>query len=94
MEQYKISINAASQLQTQINQNAYDAKCNKDKHLLFNFFLYYINSIFLRIEKFISGAAKVTKHVISSIIQQNIFYLKKRKSMITIFKVKTFFNLF
>ena len=58
------------------------------KNLLFNFFFYYINSIFLRIEKFISGTAKVTKHIISSIIQQNIFYLKRRKSVITIFKVK------
>lgn len=68
MESYKMCINVASWLQTQVNQNACDTKCNKGKHLLFNFFFYYINSIFLRIEKLISGTAKVTKHIISGII--------------------------
>lgn len=96
MESCKICINVVSWLQTQVNQNAYDTKCNKGKHLLFNFFFYYINSIFLRIEKLISGTAKVTKHIISGIIQQNIFYLKERKSIDYYFQSENglFFNLF
>lgn len=54
-------------------------KHSKDEHLLFNFFFYYINSIFLRIKKFISGTAKITKYIVSTVIQQNIFHLKRRK---------------
>lgn len=40
----------------------------KKCYLLFNFFFNHINSIFLRVKKFISGTAKVTKDIVSTVI--------------------------